>query len=323
MPILYFYLAIGLCVGVGGSVINGRLLGGREKQKASEVFTQTVITLAVICTVISFAVFCFFTPIQGIFKADGVLSEYFAEYYRIMLSAYPLMVTGTTLGMFLRAAGKPQICMGISVIGCILNIILDFVFVAMMGLGVQGSAIGTLMTQLITVVFSAVCFLKPDSAVRFCRFTFDGRVLKETILNGSSEFIGEMASLISMYIYNYVLMKYVGAQGVAAFTILGFVVYGYSMICIGFGQGIVPLVSVCMGAGEMKLAMNIRKTVNQLLFIFGILIAGSFFMAGRTYAGMFGCSSLVADMVSAGFRIYAVTFPVMGYNVVNCARRFL
>lgn len=205
----------------------------------------------------------------------------------------------------------------ISVFGCILNVILDFVFVAVMGLGVQGSAIGSLLTQMITVVFFVFCFLKADSGMRFCRFNFDRNVCRETIFNGSSEFIGELASLISMYVFNFVLMKYVGTQGVAAFTILGFAVYGYSMICIGFGQGIVPLVSVCMGAKEMELAMDIRKTVNQILFVLGILVAGGFFMAGRSYAEMFGCSHLVANMVSTGFRIYSMTFLAMGYNVVN------
>ena len=82
--------------------------------------------------------------------------------------------------------------------------------------------------------------------------TFCYWINKEMILNGSSEFIGEMASAISMCMFNYVIMKYVGAEGVAAFTILGFVVYGYSMICIGFGQGISPLVSRCWGAKENK-----------------------------------------------------------------------
>ena len=82
--------------------------------------------------------------------------------------------------------------------------------------------------------------------------TFCYWINKEMILNGSSEFIGEMASAISMFMFNYVIMKYVGAEGVAAFTILGFVVYGYSMICIGFGQGISPLVSRCWGAKENK-----------------------------------------------------------------------
>ena len=84
----------------------------------------------------------------------------------------------------------------------------------------------------------------------------------------------------------------------AAFTILGFVVYGYSMICIGFGQGISPLVSVCRRAHEMQVAIDIRKITNGILFLTGVVIAGIFAMTGKGYAGMFGCSSSVADMVA-------------------------
>ena len=138
--------------------------------------------------------------------------------------------------------------MFISIAGCILNIILDYVFVAAMGLGVQGSAIGTLIVQIVSVLIQFGYFMRKSTQIKFHSFAFDRK------LNGSSEFIGEMSSAISMFAFNYVLMKYVGAEGVAAFTILGFVVYGYSMICIGFGQGISPLVSICRGAHEMEVA---------------------------------------------------------------------
>ena len=103
----------------------------------------------------------------------------------------------------------------------------------------------------------------------------------------------------------------------AAFTILGFVVYGYSMICIGFGQGITPLISICWGAKETESAIDIRKITNRILFVIGVIVAGIFVVAGKKYAGMFGCSNSVADMVASGFRLYAVTFFVMGYNVIN------
>ena len=95
---------------------------------------------------------------------------------------------------------------------------------------------------------SLTYFITPSRSIRFRRFRCDVAVNQETFLNGSSEFIGEMASAVSMFAFNYVLMKYVGAEGVAAFTILGFAVYGYSMVAIGFGQGLTPLVSVCWGA---------------------------------------------------------------------------
>ena len=317
LPILYFYLGVGLCVGVGGSVICGRLIGAKDKQKASEVFSQTMVTAVGVCIIISFLAFILFTPILNILGAGADLTGYFTEYYRIMLFTYPLMVVGTILGMFIRADGKPQVCMIVSIAGCILNMILDYILVGVFDLGVQGSAMGSLVVQIVTVLISIGYFISQKAGIRFCRFRFDKMVNREMILNGSSEFIGEMASAISMFVFNYVLMKYVGAEGVAAFTILGFVVYGYSMICIGFGQGIVPLISICWGAKETEVAFDIRKITNRILFVMGVLIAGIFFMMGRNYAGMFGCSSNVADMVAAGFRIYAVTFLIMGYDVIN------
>lgn len=317
LPILYFYLGAGLCVGVGGSVISGRFFGAGETKKTSEVFSQTMATAILTSVIISVAVSALFTPILTFLGADGELTAYFTEYYRIMLFTYPLLVTGTVLGMFIRVAGKPQICMLVGIIGCILNVILDYIFVAVMGLGIQGSAIATFMTQVLSVAIQLACFMQTRAQIRFCRFTFDRTVFAETFLNGSSEFIGEMASAISMFVYNYVLLKYVGAEGVAAFSILGFVVYGYSMICIGFGQGISPLVSICWGAKEVDTAMGIRKITNGILFAVGVLTAISFFVMGRSYAGMFGCSSNVADMVASGFRIYALTFLVMGYDVTN------
>ena len=317
LPILYFYLGVGLCVGVGGSVICGRLLGAKERQKASEVFSQTIVTAGIVCALLSLIAFALLKPILGVLGADESLSGYFTDYYRIMLFNYPLMVTGTVLGMFIRVDGKPQVCMIVSIAGCILNAVLDYVFVGVMGLGVQGSAIGSLLVQLFTVVISLGYFLYAKAGVRFCQYRYDKKVNQEIMLNGSSEFIGEMASAISMFAFNYVLMKYVGAEGVAAFTILGFVVYGYSMICIGFGQGITPLVSICWGAKEIDVAMEIRKLTNQILFVVGIIVAAIFFLVGKTYAGMFGCSMEVADMVATGFRIYAVTFLVMGYDVIN------
>ena len=317
LPILYFYLGAGLCVGVGGSVICGRLLGTKEKQKASEVFSQTMVTAVGVCIIISFVAFILFTPILNVLRAGADLAGYFTEYYRIMLFTYPLMVAGTILGMFIRVDGKPQICMVVSIVGCILNMILDYIFVAVLHLGVKGSAIGSLIVQMVTVLILLGYFFSQKAGIRFHQFCFDKIINREIILNGSSEFIGEMASAISMFAFNYVLMKYVGAEGVAAFTILGFVVYGYSMICLGFGQGMMPLISICWGAGEIKTSFDIRKITNRILFVMGFLIAGIFFLTGRNYAGMFGCSSNVADMVASGFRIYAVTFLVMGYDVIN------
>ena len=80
-----------------------------------------MVTAVVIGVILSLAVFVLFTPILGFLRADGELSAYFTDYYRIMLFTYPLMVLGTILGMFIRVNGKPQLCMLVSIAGCILK----------------------------------------------------------------------------------------------------------------------------------------------------------------------------------------------------------
>lgn len=317
LPILYFYLGIGLSIGVGGSVICGRLLGAKDKAKASEIFSQTVVTAVIVCIIMSLAVVLLFTPILKALRADGDLSVYFTRYYQIMLVGYPLMVISTILSMFIRIDGKPGVCMIVSIASCILNIIFDYIFVGRLTLGVKGSAIASLIVQVFAVLVQIIYFIKVSSNIKFKSFRFDSVVTKETILNGSSEFIGEMASAISMFAYNFVLMKYVGVEGVASFTVLGFAVYGYSMITIGFGQGLTPLVSICFGAKEYKTAMKLRDITNRILFVIGALFAVTFWMSGRKYATLFGCSKSVAEMVSSGFRFLSVSFLIMGYDVTN------
>lgn len=317
LPILYLFLGTGLCTGVGGSVISGRLLGANDKEKASKVMSQTLATTIVICIVVSVINFILFTPILNILNAGEGLANYFTEYYRIMLFTYPLMVFSTVLGMFIRTEGKPQVCMIVYIIACILNVILDYIFVALLGMGVKGSAIGSLIVNAITALFQLAYFLTKSTNLKIISFRFEPSVFRETMLNGSSEFIGEMASAVSMFVFNYVLMKYVGEKGVAAFTILGFVVYGYSMICIGFGQGIIPLVSTLYGAGELDTAIDIRKITNKILFIIGTIIAVIFIFFGKNYSMMFGSGELVSELVCTGFRIYAITFVVMGFDVIN------
>jgi Na+-driven multidrug efflux pump len=205
----------------------------------------------------------------------------------------------------------------VSVAGCVLNAALDYALVAGLGLGVFGSAVGSLSVQVLTALVMAGYFFSRASGLSFTRFAFDGALNKEIMFNGSSEFIGEMASAISMFAFNFVLMKYAGPEGVAAFSVLGYVVYGFSMICIGFGQGLTPLVSFLFGAKEFETAIELRKITNKILFGIGAVISVFFLLMGRSYAGLFGCSDSVVDMVVTGFRFYLATFLFMGYDVIN------
>ena len=316
LPILYLYLGLGLCIGVGGSVISGQLIGKNDREKASGVFTQSIVTSLIITALLSVGVFLLFNPILRILKAEGELSAFFKSYYSVMLFSYPLLVITTIFGMFIRTDGRPEVFMGISLMECILNFILDYVFLNRLNMGVKGSAYATLIVKAISSSICVLYFVFSSKNIRIKRFTFDRHVFSSYLFNGSSEFIGEMASAISMMAFNYVLMKYVGEEGVAAFTILGFAVYGYNMITIGFGQGLSPIVSVLWGKNEREEARNMRKLASLILFVLGSITALVFFILGKNFASLFGAGKECALNVSRGFKIFSLTFVFMGYDVI-------
>ena len=317
LPIIYLFLGLGLCLGVGGSVIAGRYMGAKDEKNACLVCSQTIISALLICIITSIVVFAFFTPILSILRAEGNLSIYFNQYYKIMLITYPIMVLSTIFGIFIRLDGKPQLCMVISILSVILNCILDYIFMVKYNMGVSGSAYASLIVQLIATVLEVLYFVKGFKVLHLVKYKYNSIWTKEMLLNGSSEFIGEMASSVSMFSFNYVIMRYVGFEGVAAFTILGFTVYFYSMIVIGFGQGLTPLVSICQGAKEYRLSTELRRLTNKIVFIIGFVFTLFCLFFSRKYALLFGCTLDTANLVIQGFYFIAPSFIFMGYDVIS------
>ena len=317
LPILYLFLGLGLCLGVGGSVVAGQLLGAENEKRASEVFTQTIVCTLIICTITSIVVFALFSPILNILRAEGNLAVYFTKYYQIMLFAYPFMVLSTTLGIFIRLDGKPQFFMFVSILNALLNGILDYILMVKFNMGVTGSAYASLFVQILSCILELLYFFKSRAGLKIKTYKYDKMLTKQMLFNGSSEFIGEMASAISMFSFNYVLMRYVGKEGVAAFTTLGFAVYCFSMIAIGFGQGMCPLISIIQGAKDFSLSIDIRKITNKIVTCVGLIFAISFIFLGRDYASLFGLSITTSNMVIEGFYFMSISFLLMGYNVIS------
>ena len=332
LPVLYFYLAVGLMIGVGGSVISGIENGAKNYKKANDIFNQSMILTLLVTAGISVLFKLAFNHVMHLLSVPVELAPYFTDYYSLFLIFCPLLVLDTVFGMFLRADGKPQIYMMINILTVILNAVLDYVFAGRLGLGIKGIAFASLGTLLLSVIFCSLYFLKLKkrmTSAEVCesagcmpvglhlgRFSWHKEEIAKTFLNGSSEFIGELAGCISMYCYNFVLLKYSGQDGVAAFTILGYSIFIFSMLSLGFGQGMTPLVSFCFGAKEVGLCHELRKITNRFVFAFGVVFALVLFLATEQYAHIFVKESKIISMVVHGFKLFAPVFLLQGFNLI-------
>lgn len=315
LPIVYLYLAVGLMFSVGGMVISGMQMGEGELKKCNQVFMQTLVTTVTVLVILSCVVGLGFQLILWILHAEGVVAEYFTEYYRVMLLVLPVMITNSALGVFIRGEGSPQYFMLTNLLNVILNIVFDYVF-CKFGFGAAAIAFASLVAAVITLLCDVLYFFKLSKVYRFGRFSFDKKVFIDTVLNGSSEFIGEMASCVSMFAYNYVIMRRFGVDGVTSFTIVGYLCYTFEMIVTGFGTGIFPLISFVYGAGDTALARDIRKKTNQLVFGAGVAMVLLLLFAGESYSAMFVKSETVRNMVQLGTKIFMISFLFCGINQI-------
>ena len=297
LPIVYLFLGIGLMFGVGGISIAGRELGAGNISRCNQVFRQTILTALITTVGLAVIMLPLLKPILSLMGVSERTGQYFMDYYKILLLELPLMVVNTCMGMFIRGEGKPGFAMLISILNVALNAVLDAVFVNVCGWGMKGVAFSSLLTVLIASVLSILYFVSKSKVFKFGRMEISATVLKETVLNGFSEFVGEMSMCVTMFAYNFVIMKQAGENGISAFTIVGYVSYIFSMIIIGFGQGGVPLMSFSYGARDYELTVSIRRLAGRLVFLTSLVVIAVLFPLAGVYSGAFVESSIVCAMV--------------------------
>ncbi len=317
LPIIYLYLGVGLMVSIGGVAIAGMALGSGDESASSQVFRQTIVTTFIFSVLLSFIMVFSFQPMLSLLRADRCVTEYFQEYYRIMLLELPVMVVNSSFGMFIRGEGHPKYYMKISIMDVLFNIFLDYIFADWLHMGVAGIALASLLAALASFICILYFFVRKASIYRLGGFRFSGKICVQSILNGSSEFIGEMSTGIAMFAYNFVIMRKIGADGVTAFTIVGYVAYAFSMVIVGFGQGTSPLISFAYGAKEKILAAHIRRRTNRYVCCAGIVVFLLMAAGMEWYSRLFVQNERVEGMIQSGMLIFMTSFFFSGVNAIT------
>ena len=235
----------------------------------------------------------------------------------IILLQLPLMVINSCLGMFIRAHGQPLYFMISTIINLVLNLIFNYIFVKIFNYGVAGIAFSSLISTFIALLFLLSFFKFQSTIFTFKKFRFSKDILKSTILNGSSEFVGQISLAISVLAYNFVIIKYVGINGVSAFAIVSYVSYIFSMILIGFGRGLVSLTSFTYGAKEFKLACQLCKITNFIVLMIGIIVFLMLCITADWYSTLFIQDTLISLMIKRGLIIFAISFIFSGINTIT------
>lgn len=316
-PFIMAVGALGFMMGTGGSALVGRLLGEGEKGKANKTFSLIVYTTAIAGILLSALAFLLVPTVSRLFGASGQLLDYCILYGRICFFSMPCFMLQNVFQCFFITAEKPRLGLDVILSAGITNMVLDFLFVAVFGLGLKGAAIATVCGEIIGGLVPILYFAgRNHSLLRLGRTSFDAGSILKTCTNGSSELMTELSSSVVTVLYNTQLMKIAGENGVAAYSTIMYVNFIFVAIFLGYSLGSAPIISFHYGAGNHDELKNMRKKSLRLIAVWGIGMTIISHIFALPFARFFvGYDSELLAMTIHGFRIYAFVYLLNGFNI--------
>ncbi len=314
IPITCIVFGVSVMLATGAGAIIGEYMGQNEQQKANEVFSAISLVLLIFSITFSIVGIIFLKPIAFLLGSSERLMEHVLPYAFVVFAGTILMAFKLFFEYLVRTDGCPQIGLKMSIIGLILNVILDFIFIGPLELGTFGAALGTVLSIGVSAIIGLIYFLK-YSTIRFCKPKFSFHILWKSCGNGSSEMLTELSTGITTLLFNLIIIQKFGEDGVAAVTIIMYIYYFFIAFYMGISVAAAPVISYNLGAGNKS---KIKETLKYSFITIGItaiLIMGILFVGGKFIIELFTDNSHVFDLTVTALIYFSPVFLFIGVNV--------
>ncbi len=273
-PLTMICLAFSLMFGDGASAYLSLKLGEKKKEEAGKGVANGIAMSVIIALIMCVITLGFLPQLLNVFGCTDNLREYALKYGFIIAIGLPFMMIGTTLNSIIRADGNPKYAMTSMVSGAILNTMLDPIFIFVFKMGVEGAAIATVISQILTFIIN-ICYIKKFKSVTLNKesFKIKASVARKVAMLGISSFITQMSIVVVMAFENNLLGKYGGQSKFGSeipITVLGIVMkisQILNSIIIGIAAGAQPIIGYNYGAGKYDRVKKTLKTVLGLSVI--------------------------------------------------------
>lgn len=317
MPFLLILGSLGFMFGTGGSALIAMTMGEGQREKAKELFSLFVYVTLLSGTVIALLGLVLIRPIAAWLGAEGEMLDQCVLYGRIILTALPAYMLQYEFQSFFATAEKPQLGLGFTIAAGLSNMVLDAVFVALLGWGLVGAAAATAISQAVGGVAPLLYFSRPNSSpLQLTRTKYDGRALVRACANGSSELMSNISMSIVGMLYNTQLMKCAGEDGVAAYGVLMYVNMIFLAAFVGYSVGTAPIAGFHYGArNHSELQSLLRKSL-VIIGSFSLLMLAFAEGLAEPLARLFvGYDPSLMALTLRGFMLYSFSFLFAGVAI--------
>lgn len=320
LPIHTLMMAFGMLIGTGATSLISIRLGEKKEEEAELILGNAMILGISIYFVISVLGLIFLEPLLGFFGASSTVMPYAKEYMRIILFGAIFQGISFTMNNFIRAEGNPKIAMGTMLIGAILNIILDPIFIFKLDMGIRGAAIATVISQMTSAVWVLWYFFAGKSMLKIRRknLKIKAHIIRNIIAIGSAPFAMQVATSVLNVIMLNSLGKYGGDLAISAISAINSISMLILMPVFGINQGAQPIIGYNYGAEKfdrVKEALKYAILAATCVVTTGFIITRLF---GPELIGLFGKNNnKFIDIGTEGLHIFLLMFPIVGFQIVS------
>jgi len=277
-PVQMIIMGVGMTIGIGGASVLSRRMGERDKEGASLALgNMFLLSLATGIVGLIFGI-AFMDPLLRLFGANDALMPTARDYLLVVLIGSPMFTFSMVASSSARAEGNAKVAMNTMLIGAVLNIILDPIFIVVLNMGVRGAAIATVLSVTASCIFLLHYYLWSGK----CEITFQPRHLKlkpamvgEIFAIGSSDFARTAAMSLTSAIFNNILRELGGELSIATFGIIFRVMSFVFMPMMGIAQGAQPILGFNYGSlqfNRVKKSFGLAIKATTMFALVGFII---------------------------------------------------
>ena len=319
MPVMTIILAFGMLIGIGTATNISIKLGQGKKDEAEKLIGNSI-TLAVIVGLIIMVVGLIFgDQILQLFGASADSLEYAKAYINIILLGTVFNMIGFIFNSTIRGDGNPKLSATIMVVGCVLNIILDAVFIFVLGIGIKGAALATIIAQFTTAVWGLSYYTKGKSNLKLkkANLKLDKSLVSIIIAIGAAPFAMQLAASGVQVISNNALRTYGGDLAIGAMATINSIIMMVGMPIVGISQGAQPIIGFNYGCKKYD---RVEKTLKlaTIAATIGLTIGWAVVqLYPESIVSMFNSNAELVKISVDGIRKYLFMMPLIGMSMIG------
>jgi putative MATE family efflux protein len=313
-PLQMLAMGVGMMVGMGGSSLISRSIGSgniedAERTVGNGLTVGVLMSIAVMIIVLPFTTFW----LRLIGASDNVLG-YAQPYLIIIVSATVFNVMAMSLLNFSRAEGNARVGMIAMILGAVLSIILDCIFVIWLKMGVRGAALATVISQVSSLIVLIIYYFSGDSYLKIHARNFrpDFSILKRMFAIGVTAFVQTVAGSLSAMMLINMVITYGGDDALGAFGIIQRVMMFATMPAMVFGQGMQPILGFNYGARRFHLAIKTVKIAAVVSTVCSVLAFIVLYLIPHPIMRIFTNDAGIVNAGVHASRLIFLSMPFMG-----------